>query len=116
LAWRTWSTIKTVSTWKTWKTGLMVLQVLQANKLLHKLSALSSLDTLKPTPTQVVQPVPFLFGPVTPFFTPLVTTTTTLKIWDPLVLVPGNSTPCQLPSAVAIKFADTLAETPNHIG
>jgi hypothetical protein len=95
---------------------LTVLQVLQVNKLLHKLLVLSFLDTPKLTPTQAAQLVPFLFGLVTPFSTPLVTTTTMLKIWDPLAHVPRNLTPCQLPSAVATKFADTLVEMPNLTG
>jgi hypothetical protein len=94
----------------------MVPQVLQVNKLLHKLSVLFLLDTLKPTPTQAAQPVPFLFGLVTLFFTPLATTTTTLKISVPLVLALRNSTPCQPPSVVVTTSADTPAEMPNLTG
>jgi hypothetical protein len=94
----------------------MVPQVLQVNKLLHKLSVLFLLDTLKPTPTQAAQPVPFLFGLVTLFFTPLATTTTTLKISVPLALAPKNLTPCQPLSAVVTTSADTPAETPNLTG
>jgi len=98
---------------------LMVSTVLQApqdNNLLHKPSVSSSLDTPKPTKTQAAHPVPFLSGPVTPFSTPLATTTTTLKTSDPLVLALKNSTPCQPPSAAVTKSADTPAETPNPTG
>jgi hypothetical protein len=94
----------------------MVPQVLQVNKLLHKLSVLYLLDTLKPTPTQVVHPVPFLFGLVTLFFTPLATTTTTLKISVLPVLAPRNLTPCQPLSVAPTKSVDTPAEMLNPTG
>merc|ERR1711988_793933 len=83
----------------------------QVNKLLHKPSVLSSLDTLKPTPTQAVQPVLSLSGLVTLFFTLLVTITTTPKISVPPALAPRNSTPCQPLSAATFFFITNIVNS-----
>jgi hypothetical protein len=81
-----------------------------------KLSVLFLLDTRRIHQFLNVQPVPSRCGVDFLCFIPSVTITTMPKVSADLVRASENSIPCQVLSAAATKFADTVPETLNLTG